>query len=194
MWPWEHLAVGYLVYSAYSRRRWGRPPTTRAAVVVAVAAVFPDLVDKPLAWWLGVLPGGRSLAHSLLVAGPVVLAVLAVGRRLDERPASVAFAVGFLSHLAGDVVYPLVVRGELRAGFLFWPVVPVEDGDATSALPHLQDLAGAFLEFLATPRGTLYLLGDVVLLGLAVFVWVLDGTPGVRSPHPESSDESGSAP
>lgn len=188
MWPWEHLAVGYLLYSACSRLRWGNPPSARAAVVVGVAALLPDLVDKPLAWWLGALPAGRSLGHSLLVGTPVVLAVLAIGWRLDDRPASVAFAVGYLSHLAGDVLYPLVVRNELRTGFLFWPVVPVRDDGTTSALPHLQDLVDGFLQFLATPRGAVYLVGDATLLFLAVAVWVLDGAPGLGSLLPEPSD------
>lgn len=179
MWPWEHIAVGYLLYSAVSRRHWHHPPVARAAIVVGVAAVLPDLVDKPLAWWLGALPAGRSLAHSLLVGVPVVLAVLVAGWRRDERPASVAFAVGYLSHLAGDVFYPLVVQGELRVGFLLWPVVAAPDGGTTSALPHVRELVGAFVAFLATPRGTLYLVGDVTLVVAAVAVWVMDGTPGL---------------
>ncbi|MFC3476438.1 metal-dependent hydrolase [Halobacterium litoreum] len=194
MWPWEHAAAAYLLYSAASRWLWGRPPSTRAAVVVGFASLLPDLVDKPLAWWLAVLPSGRSLGHSLLVAVPVVAVALAAGRARGDSRASVAFAVGYLSHLAGDVAYPLVVDGELRAGFLLWPVIPAPDGGTTSALPHLQDLVGAFVRFLGTPRGALYLLADAALVAAAVAVWVADGTPGLRwlrpSP-PEPARERG---
>lgn len=188
MWPWEHLAVAYLLYSLTSRVVWRRPPTARAAFAVAAASLLPDLVDKPLAWWLAVLPSGRSLGHSLLVAVPVLAAVLLVGWLLEERPVAVAFAVGHLSHLAGDVVYPLVVKGELRVGFLLWPVVAAPAGGTDRALPHLQDLVVAFLGFLATPRGALYLVGDVALVAAAVGVWLLDGRPGFARVRPERAD------
>ncbi len=179
MWPWEHLAAAYLVFSLLSRLLWRKPPTARAAVVVAVAGLLPDLVDKPLAWWFAVLPSGRSLAHSLLVIGPVLAVVLVAGWLLNERPVAVAFAVGYLSHLAGDVVYPLVVKGELRLGFLLWPVVAAPAGGADRALPHVRELVAAFVRFLTTPRGTLYALGDVVLVASAVVVWLWDGAPGL---------------
>ncbi|WP_336035093.1 metal-dependent hydrolase [Halobacterium yunchengense] len=183
MWPWEHVAVAYLAYSALTRALWGRSPDARGAVVVAVASVLPDLVDKPLAWWLAVLPSGRSLGHSLLVAVPLAAAVLLAGYARGERPVAVAFALGHLSHLAGDVAYPLVVDGELRAGFLLWPVVPAPDGGTTSALPHVQELVAAFVAFLATPRGTAYLVVDGVLLAAALAVWLRDGHPGLGLPR-----------
>jgi len=101
MWPWEHLAVAYLLYSARSRWLWGRPPTTRGTLVVAFASQLPDLVDKPLAWLLFVLPGGRTLGHSLFVGLPLVGVAFVVGWVLDSYRGSIAFAVGLLSHLAG---------------------------------------------------------------------------------------------
>jgi hypothetical protein len=179
MWPWEHLALGYLLYSACSRWLWGRPPSATGTVVVAFASQLPDLVDKPLAWVLFVLPGGRSLGHSLLVGLPLIGVAFAIGWALDSCRGSVAFAVGHLSHLLGDVIYPLVVRGDLRLGFLLWPVVPVEDGP-DSTLPHVSELVAVFVEFLATPRGTLYLVADLLLLVAALAVWLLDGMPVLR--------------
>jgi len=176
MWPWEHLAVGYLAYSAASRAVWGEPPSSRGALAVSVAAVAPDLVDKPLAWGLDVLPAGKSLAHSLFAfLGLAGLAGL-VGARRGSQRLPVAFVLGYGSHLAADVLYPLVVRGELRAGFLCWPVVPVRGG-TDSVLPHLRELLAAFAAFLATPRGAVYLAAEAALLAAAVAVWVADGTP-----------------
>jgi hypothetical protein len=61
MWPWEHLAVGYLLYSV-SCVLWGRYPTRIGVAALAFGTQFPDLVDKPLGWWLGVLPSGQSFA------------------------------------------------------------------------------------------------------------------------------------
>ncbi|MDH5021307.1 metal-dependent hydrolase [Halobacterium rubrum] len=190
MWPWEHLAVGYLAYSGVSRLVWGEPPSTRGALVVGVAALAPDLVDKPLAWGLDVLPAGKSLAHSLFTALPLAGLAGLLGAWRGSQRLSAAFVLGYGSHLAADVLYPLVVRGDLRAGFLFWPVVPVRGG-ADSVLPHLRELLGAFLAFLATPRGAVYLAAEIGLLAVALAVWVVDGTPvlsAVRrrlSPHPE---------
>lgn len=188
MWPWEHLALAYVLFSLSSRIRWQRPPTTRALIVLAVASVLPDLVDKPLAWWLTVLPAGRSLGHSLLVAVPVVAVVLVVGVLVDERPIAVAYFIGHLSHLAGDVVYPLIVKGELRVGFLAWPLVAAPGGEPTQALPHLQDLIGAFLAFLSTPRGAAYLAGELGLLALALGLWLADGRPGASLFWPGGAD------
>jgi hypothetical protein len=52
-----------------------------AAALVAVAALLPDLVDKPLSWWLDVLPAGTSLAHSLTGFLPAAAVASAVGVR-----------------------------------------------------------------------------------------------------------------
>lgn len=179
MWPWEHVAVAYLAVSIASRALWGQPPSRAPAVVAVVAGLGPDLVDKPLAWWLAVLPSGRSLAHSLVIGAPVIAVVLLVGWQLRRRRVAVAFGVGYLTHLAGDVAYPLVVKGELRVGFLFWPLVPAPGGGVDGALPHVSELFAAFLGFLATPQGALYLLADGLLLALALAVWLSDGLPGL---------------
>jgi hypothetical protein len=176
MWPWEHLAVGYLAYSAFSRLVWGEPPSTRGALVVGFAAVAPDLVDKPLAWSLGVLPSGKSLAHSLFTLVPLAGLAALLGARSGSQRGTVAFVVGYASHLAGDVVYPLVVSGDLRVGFLFWPLVPARGG-TESVLPHVRELLDSFLAFLGTPQGAVYLAAEVGLLAAAVAVWVADGAP-----------------
>ena len=137
MWPWEHLAVGYLAYSLYSRVVLGRRPTGPDAVVLAFATQLPDLVDKPLSWGFDVFTVGYGAAHSLLVVVPVlcVAGLLVARRRLPGRPVA-AYAVGHLSHLAGDLVYP-VLRGEpLPVGRLLWPVAsfpPRRISDSSSA-------------------------------------------------------------
>lgn len=183
MWPWEHLAVGYLLYSACCRLGWRRPPATRGTLVVGVASLLPDLVDKPLAWWLGVLPAGKSLAHSLLAFLPLAAFAVLLGVRAGSHRGSLAFVVGYASHLAGDVAYPLALRGELRAEFLLWPVLPV-GGGTEQVLPHLRELLGAFIAFLATPRGTAYLAGELGLLAVTLAVWLFDGTPVLSALRP----------
>ena len=181
MWPWEHLAFAYVLVSGYHRLAWRARPNAAAAVAVAIGALLPDLVDKPLAWGFGVLPAGRSLGHSLLVVVPVLALVVAFGYRSREPRAAVAFAVATLSHLAGDVLYPLVVEGELRLGFLLWPIVPAPAGGSGSGdlFAQVAERIGEYLSFLVTPRGALFLAADLAIVLVAVAVWYRDGMPGL---------------
>lgn len=180
MWPWEHLAVGYLLYSLYTRLGGDVPPQTLPVLVLAFATQMPDLIDKPLAWVFGILPSGRSLAHSLLFAVPAIVAVSVTGFLARRPRIAPAFAIGYLSHLAGDVAYPLITEGDLRIEFLLWPLVPQSSGGPPEGLAHLRELVMEFIAFLATTRGAVYLLFDVSLVLLAVLVWIWDGMPGIR--------------
>lgn len=169
MWPWGHLAVGYLLYTAFVHLRDRRAPTDLATIALAVGTQFPDLVDKPLAWSLGVLPNGRSLAHSLVTALLVVALVELVARRRGYGSIATAFAVGYFSHLVGDALYPALSGDYYSLGFLAWPVVaPIEYETEPSFLAHLTELSLDSL--VAFEMG----------LGLAVFVlWLADGMPGL---------------
>lgn len=179
MWPWEHLAVGYLSYSAYVRLRYGRPPADRPVAALVVATQVPDLVDKPLAWSVDVLPAGRSLGHSLFTAVLVIGLAALVARRLDQPAIPMAVAVGYVTHLLGDVAYPLLLGEHPGLGFLLWPLAsgaPTEGTPGLSAevLRHL----GSFYTFLLTPRGGLYLLLEGALLLGLLLLWRRDGFPG----------------
>ena len=179
MWPWEHLAFGYLLFSLYSHSRWEAPPTAGSAVVVAVATQIPDLVDKPLGWWFGVLPGGRTFAHSLLTAVPSIAVVAIVGWFLNSRRATVGFAIGYLSHLVGDVLYPFVVKGEYSLAFLFWPITGTGGEFDEPPVTHITELVADFVGFLGTPVGVVYLVVELLLLISTVAVWWRDGSPGL---------------
>jgi len=180
MWPWEHVLLAYVLYSAYSRAWLRRPPSDRAALVVPVAALLPDLVDKPLAWQLSVLPGGRSLAHSLLFALPVVVAALLLARRLAATDAGGAFAVGYLSHLPADSFYAAITTGNrVDLSYTLWPLLPVEPTPTRSFFDRLVDLVVQFSALVAGPEGWRIVAVQVLLASLALGVWVLDGTPGL---------------
>jgi hypothetical protein len=179
VWPWEHLAVGYLVYSVAVRTATGHAPQAAAVFALAVGTQFPDLVDKPLGWGTTLLPSGLSLAHSLLFALPGIALLVSVASAVGRAGLAIAFAVGYLLHLPADVVYPLLVGGDLRLGFLFWPLVPAAE-TTVAIVPYVGRLAGQFLEFLRTPRGQLYLALELGLLGGATLRWYDDGVPGLR--------------
>jgi hypothetical protein len=51
-------------------------------------------------------------------------------------------------------------------------------GKTAPALAIVADLFSRFLAFLGTPRGRLYLLGEVTFLLAAFLLWVWDGFPG----------------
>lgn len=170
----------YVLYSAYSRAWLQRPPGDRAALVVPVAAILPDLIDKPLAWQLSVLPAGRSLAHSLLFAVPAVVAVLLVARHLGATDAGRAFAVAYLSHLPADSFYPAIttgVRVDLR--YLLWPLVPVDPVPTRSFLDRLVEIVLEFSAFVSGPEGWRFVAVQAVLVSLTLGIWLYDGTPGI---------------
>lgn len=181
MWPWEHAAVGYVCYSAATRLLGGEPPDGDPVLFLAVGTQFPDLVDKPLSWGLGVFPTGYAAGHSAIVLIALSVLVVAIVREEGRRRNAVAFLVGAWTHVAGDVVSPLRAGEPLGIDRVLWPVVERE--------PYDDDLG--------VERGFVYLreyladigsadVGTGVLLGFAlgvasVVLWLVDGAPGVRA-------------
>jgi hypothetical protein len=160
----------------------GQRPGRADTVALVVGALFPDLVDKPLGWGTTLLPSGYAVGHSLLLAVPLSVLVLTVGTARDQRAVAIAFVVGYLVHLPGDVLYPLLLNGDLRPSFLLWPIVPATEQSPVALLPYVRELATDFVAFLSTPRGQLYLVLEVLLVGSALLRWFADGLPGADWP------------
>lgn len=172
MWPWGHLAVGYLLYAAFTRSRYGRRPAGVATIALAVGTQFPDLVDKPLAWTVGVLPTGRTLAHTLLIAIPVCAAVYLLCKRSEDLGAvsGVAFGIGYVSHVLIDAI-PATLWGDLaEIRYLLWPLLSVPGYE-----DETPSLVGAFLAMDLSR----YMLFEFGLVGIALAVWWYDGRPGL---------------
>lgn len=169
MWPWGHLAFAYLLHSAFVHLWYRRRPAWPGVALAAIGSQVPDLIDKPLAWTLNVLPSGRSLGHSVLVGTVIVVVAVALCRRYGLR--GWPFALGYYSHLLGDSIRPLLDGRFHDLAFLLWPFFELAPGSGPS-VGIVQYLLNAQLE------------GSVLVeLGLAsvVFVWwLLDGAPGVR--------------
>jgi len=171
MWPWGHLAVAYLLYTVITHRRFGRPPRAVPAIALAFGSQTPDLIDKPLAWNFGILPDGRTLAHSLFVVALLVPVVLLVADRLEGRAIGVAFLIGYCSHLLADVP-PRVLSGEFaHAAYLLWPVVE---------LPPEEPVAGILDAFLHYYELGTYQWVQFGLFAVAVVAWYRDGMPGLE--------------
>ena len=178
MWPWEHLAFGYLLYSL-ARRARGDLPTGAAAVALGFGTQFPDLVDKPLTWTFGLLPGG-TFAHTVFVALPVVAVALAAGRRVGRPHVATGFSVGYLSHLLGDVVYPIVIGDALNPGRFFWPLLPNTPSPRPGLLENFLYYFGQFQSHIGSPSGWVVVAFELALLAAAAGLWVADGAPGIR--------------
>lgn len=177
MWPWEHLAVGYLAYSLGLRALRREPPSDTEALALALATQLPDLVDKPLSWGAGWFPSGHAVGHAALVAVPVGVAALWRLRGTDRARLAVAGVVGWWGHVLADVLDPLR-RGDPPApGRALWPL--------SNPAPYESDLG--------LGRGVVYgrrLLADLstvdpvpvalylLLAASTVAVWVADGHPG----------------
>ncbi|MDS0475706.1 metal-dependent hydrolase [Natrinema sp. 1APR25-10V2] len=169
MWPWGHLAVAYLVYTMYCHARDGRPPRGLPALALAFGSQLPDLIDKPLAWSLGVLPGGRTLAHSVVGAALVLSVVVVAVRRTGHRAVGPAVAIGYGVHLLTDLP-PAVLTGDLReATFLAWPLLTPPDYETPASL------AAGFLRY---SMGTAEWI-QLGLVAVALGIWLRDGHPGL---------------
>lgn len=179
MWPWEHAAVGYLLFSLALRALGRDPPAAREAIGLLIATQLPDLVDKPLSWVFGVFPTGYALGHSAFVALPVGAAVLAAGRARDRFRLGAAVVAGYWAHLAADALNPIRSGGAPLIERLLWP--------AATGTPYEEELGvGRGLAYLSEFLSSLASLDPVTLVAVYLLlplatlaVWVRDGAPGV---------------
>ena len=149
MYPLTHITVACGAVWAGDRllRRLSRPPwsrtATRAGIVanphpaavasarrnridyrfVALGALLPDIIDKPLTWLLfpDAFNDDHIFGHALLLPLSLLLLGLFFARRGDARPFLVG--AGALTHLLVD---PVVLYRQT----LFWPLLGLEFPDA----------------------------------------------------------------
>lgn len=133
MWPWGHVAFGYLLYLLVRPSSW-RGADRWALLAVVVGSQAPDLVDKPLAWYFTILPSGRSLGHSLFFAAIVITLVWVVAESYGHREAGIGYAVGHLSHLLGDTLIPIYYGQYAEISFLLWPLLPAPEYEEPSGI------------------------------------------------------------
>lgn len=178
MWPWGHLAVGYLCYVVYTQLTNRGAQTAFTIAGVAIGSQFPDIIDKPLAWTFAILPSGRSLAHSLLTAAILIFIVYRISRRWHHEETAVAFGIGYVTHSLADIGPEVVwglVRGDISqlewTTYLFWPLLEVPP------YPTDSSFGAHFAAFVVDP----YVLFQFGLSGVALAVWIASGTPGMMA-------------
>lgn len=181
MLPWEHAAIAYLLYSGYSRWQNSMPPHGWAVLVVLFASQLPDLIDKPLMWYSGILPSGRSLAHSVLIAVPVVIIVSELARNHDVEKLGPAFAIGYLSHLGSEAL-PLYPGREASFESILWPVLeyePSSDQYGSAVEWGIETLISDYPTLLEL-NPTIHVMVGISTVTLMFLVWMIDGKPGLR--------------
>jgi hypothetical protein len=170
MFPWGHAAVGYLFYALLVRSRGESAPLGGPVLALAIGTQFPDIIDKPFGWYLdlGLIPSGRSLFHSLFVATGIVLGIALLMRRYGREELGIAFAVGYLSHLVSDGLYPALAGEWGGLAYLVWPLIeqPPETGYS-------------ILEMLITGAQTPIGIFEFGLFVVAASLWTHDRMPGL---------------
>lgn len=187
MFPWGHLAFGYLLFSPAVRLWRRRAPEGLAVLALAAGTQLPDVVDKSLSWVFQLTPTGYSVAHSVFVAVPVCLAVGALLAARGRGTVGFGFAVGYLSHLAGDVLVAVALRQPYTVERVLWPTVALPGyASERPALDRTLSYVVEWVEFLLATEG---LLLPAVYLGplvAAALLWLLDGAPGIPRPEREA--------
>lgn len=181
MMPWEHAIIGYIGYSILVRLVYRAPPTAVETAVVVFASLFPDLIDKPLAWQFNLFLSGHAVAHSIFAAVLVSAAVLWLAWRRGRSRIGIAFGVGYLLHLFGDVFPHYLRTGTLPLHRVLWPIRHEGSGYETGFLGELRENLAAYGrwigEQLASGTPDPFLLVLFGISGFGLLLWIADGMP-----------------
>ncbi|WP_345782568.1 hypothetical protein, partial [Halostagnicola sp. A-GB9-2] len=118
----------------------------------------------------GTLACFQQVEHSLLILGPIVIIGYLLARYYNHPEYGIAFGIGSFSHSLVDAL-PALWAGTVPNSLL-WPVLPVE-GYGSAGAPTVTGL-------LMDSLGSLTLLTEFVLAGLALLCWRCDRYPGLE--------------
>lgn len=183
MWPWEHAAIGYLLFSIGLRLLNRDAPTERETVGLVVMSVLPDLIDKPLSWGLELTPSGYGVLHSVFIAIPVAALILVIAVRTDRGRLGVAVAVGYWSHLVADVLTPVRSGDQPIIERVLWPVGDTSGYAVDYGLGRGLVYLGEFVEMLLAMSPLDIVLYYLLIPASTVGLWVIDGKPGASIPR-----------
>lgn len=140
MYPAEHFLFALTPLTVYTLARWRRLPSGPMVLLLLVATQLPDVIDKPLAWTLAILPSGRMLAHSVVVSLPILSVLVLLAARRGYGQGAVVFSAGYLSHIVSDF-YPILRYGTDYYFFpnLFWPLMTANPDRTASFAAHSPD-------------------------------------------------------
>lgn len=181
MMPWEHVIAGYIGFSLLVRLVYQSPPSPEETVIVVLASALPDVIDKPLAWQFEVFTSGYAIGHSVLIAVPVTIVVGVLTWRRTAPRHGIAFAIGYLFHLFGDVFPSFIRSGSLHAERVLWPIRGGGDGYEAGFIGEAEENVTAYVNWVDEQVGSgspdLYLLVVLGMGGFGFLLWVADGMP-----------------
>ncbi|PCR90215.1 metal-dependent hydrolase [Natrinema ejinorense] len=181
MWPWEHAIVAYLLYSLCCHTVFRDSPGGLEAFAVVVAAVLPDLIDKPLAWEYGVFDVGYGIGHSIFFAVPLAILAGTIARAATRPRVGLAFGLGYLSHPLADIVDSLFRQGVLLVDLALWPIASVAGSPpGPGVLEVFLHRSGRYVSAVLAGDVSTYLWIQLALAGATMVVWLLDGAPVAR--------------
>lgn len=177
MWPWEHLAVAYVLYSLLSNVFIRESPSTRETIAVVVGSQLPDLVDKPLAWTFGITEAGYSVGHSMFVAPLVCLSVYVLAARNGDRHLAGAFSLAYVSHLVTDVLNPMRSGRRPEPDVVLWPISSPPATDHGGFVDHFGVYFLRHVDTILAGGSSAEIILQFGLGGLVLVLWVYDGAP-----------------
>lgn len=183
--PWEHAIIGYITYSLSVHVAYREPPSSLGAGIVVIGSLTPDIVDKPLAWGFDLWGSGYAIGHSLFAAAPVSMLVIVLAWMSDRTRVGIAFAIGYLTHLLGDVMPSYLLEGEVPLDRLLWPLRGRGSGYEDGFRAEFQANLAEYLNWLqgeiasGDPEPYLLLLIATVMFGM--LLWMYDGMPVARN-------------
>lgn len=183
MWPWGHLAFGYILFTVYHRVRFSIPPSGFVVLSLVFGTQFPDIVDKPLAYWFHVIPEGRLFAHTLTFAVPLSIILFVIGIQTKNREYIQAFIFGWYSHILADSWKGLITLNFERLSFLLWPILEAPDYPSDSLTDHLNklilNLQNVNIDSILSGRsgGFIY---QLIFFFIVLAIWILEGYPGLK--------------
>ena len=161
--PIEHFIVALLPVLVGVLTVKRRLPSLQFIGVVFVGSQFPDLIDKPLALELGLIPTGRIFMHSLPTALPVLLVVAWYGWRTKRTHLSGGFIFAHLSHILADNYRVLTGPEPSIPPDILWPLTQA------TPRPLLPYWAGA-----NSINIHLWTLFSVTVLGVCLYIVIMD--------------------
>lgn len=119
--PIEHFIVAVLPLLVVVLIWKRRLPSLQFLWVVFVGSQFPDLIDKPLALEVGLIPSGRVFMHSLPTAIPVLIVIAWYGWRTRRSHLAAGFILAHLSHIVADNYHAFVGPEPSIPPDILWP-------------------------------------------------------------------------
>ncbi|WP_380679199.1 metal-dependent hydrolase [Salinigranum sp. GCM10025319] len=125
--PHIHLLIAVVPVILYVLLRYRALPSLALVYVAFFGSQFPDLVDKPLATELLLIPNGRMFTHSLMIAVPVSIGVILFVRRRGYLREGAAFVFAYLSHIVADFHRQLLQQNPTVHPNMLWPLSEVRE-------------------------------------------------------------------